>query len=137
MQRASKTVGWRTRKNRVLAHEICSQLDDRQVALCGAAVRKTDGAPFLQTLLMRIAQNIVDMIAVLRERLPKPHSCETTEVLALSLRHGKEDLDELQAGGSPPLQATVASSLKAIIGRISGLKNTHTGSEAPGWIGFL
>ena len=74
---------------------------------------------------MKITQNIVDRIAVSHERFSKLQICRSTGGrLALAPRQWKEDLNELQAAGSAPSQATVASSLRVIIGRISELTNT-------------
>ena len=97
----------------------------RQVALRGMAVRTRETVQFSCGLLsMDITQKTVEKIAVLHDRFSVPKSCRTTEGLAQALRQRNENLDEMQAAGSAPSQATVASTLKAISGKISELKNT-------------
>ena len=96
----------------------------RQYSPCAAGARQEGRCLFLRTLSMKITQNTVDQIAVLRERFSKPQSCRSKEGLALSLRQWKVHLDKLQAAGSEPSKATFASSLRAIIGTISELKKT-------------
>ena len=107
----------------MLAYQICNQLDDK-VLLVAQPHDKRDGALHLRTLSMKITQNIVDKIAVSLKRFSKLQIRRSTGGLALAQRQWKEDLDELQAAGSAPSQATVASSLRVIIGRISELTNT-------------
>ena len=73
------------RENRMLTYEICEQLDDK-LLLVVQPYDKRDGALLLRTLSMKIAQNAVDKIAVLRENVCKPQSCRSKEGVALALR---------------------------------------------------
>ena len=112
------------RENRILAYQICKPAGRQGTPRCIQPHDKRDGALHLRTLSMKITQNIVDRIAVSHERFSKLQICRSTGCLALAQRQWKEDLNELQAAGSAPSQATIASSLRVIIGRISELTNT-------------
>ena len=113
----------------MLAYEMCNQLEDK-LFLGVQPHDERDGALLLRTLSLKITQISVDKIAVLHERFSKPQSCRSQEGPALALRQRKEDLDELQAAESATAQATVASSLRTIMGRIHELNRDrrHHGS---------
>ena len=73
---------------------------------------------------LKITLTTVDKIADSHEPFSGPQSCRSNEGRALSPPQWKEDLEELQAAGSAPSQDAVASSSRAIIGRIGELMNT-------------
>ena len=100
-QRSDARTRVMDRENRMLASEICSQLDGK-LLFVAQSCDKRDGALFLRTLSMKITQNTVDEIAVLRERFSNRQSCRSKEGPALALRQRNEDLNELQAAGSEP-----------------------------------